>query len=156
MSNDKVAATFGPGQIVHWPVGLTKTACGLEREGDVLLRDGLPINLASRKIQVTCEQCSAALQIVFAQQYSSGSARLADTRIDEATAQEMVANFAQQYPHLLPGESSTGEHVWGKLQDDPYTPTPRSWMPTKSELALAMGIVAFIILLFAFVASSYR
>lgn len=58
---------------------------------------------------------------------------------------------------------TTGEHVWDKVaEDDLYQdfekPAPRpmrDWAPTKGELALSMGIVIFILLLFGFFVVAY-
>lgn len=167
MSNDKAAATYGTGQIVHWPVGMTRTACGKDQEG------GLPVTLTNRKVQVTCEGCRMALEVVFGPRFGAG-----------------------------PGDNeTTGEHVWNKLQDDLYAdfePTrdvpetvshsehtefkragtatgrfsgvgphfeeldrplsvpKRGWTPTPGELGLACGIVGLIVLLFVFVVIFYR
>jgi hypothetical protein len=59
-------------------------------------------------------------------------------------------------------DQPTGDQMWQKIVgDDLYrdfeqTPAPaRSWMPTKGEIGLALGIVTFIIVLFAFVATAY-
>lgn len=81
----------------------------------------------------------------------------------------------------VPAET-TGEHVWGKIaEDDPYkvasdaafraaydgsqplfgpevwdqARTSRGWSPTKGELALAMGIVVFIVAIFCFIVLAY-
>lgn len=66
----------------------------------------------------------------------------------------------------------TGEHIWDKVAEDdlyqdfkdlPRRPnqieyaaqSKRDWTPTKGELAIAMGIVLFIIVIFCFIVVAY-
>lgn len=74
------------------------------------------------------------------------------------------------YPHLLRSREeheTTGEHVFHKLGDDLYQDWAdnhapghmgprRGWTPTTGELGLALGIMAFIVVLFVFFVFFYR
>jgi len=59
-------------------------------------------------------------------------------------------------------QETTGEHFFHKLGDDLYQDwadddePKRGWTPTPGELGLALGIMAFIILLFVFFVLFYR
>lgn len=127
MSNDKVAAT---GLVLHWAVGTSRTACGAELG---ILTPTVPL-----RDQLTCGNCILAL-----------------------SARDMHIANAQP----------TGPQMWQKIVgDDLYrdasfraeyrgqvAPTPaRGKMLTKSEIGLALGIITFIIVLFAFGATAYR
>jgi hypothetical protein len=94
-----------------------------------------------------------------------GSDRFPDVAMDRAF------DWLALTPAAAPGmriEETTGEHTFHKLEDDLYQDwaddaeghialhrAPRPPFPTNGELGLALGIVAFIMFLFAFIVFFY-